>query len=225
VATRSEWLLDHGVAVNATDHYGHTALHLVSTATSGNTSAMAQLLLDSGADVHIQSKGGLTVLDSAAFTGNLECAKVLIAAGADVNHSDNTGKYTCLHEAITHNHSAIVQLLLENGATAVINRIVPAPCSHGTVDMTALMMCGEADTVKLLLAAGADVSVSTDVGETCLHIAARRQCKAPVLCLLIKAGADIHAVNNRGKTAAQVAHHLGHTLIEQLLNRAAQQKQ
>jgi ankyrin repeat protein len=45
-----------------------------------------------------------------------------------------------------------------------------------------------------------------------------------MLCLLIKAGADLHAVNNEGKTAAQLAHDKGHTLIEQLLNRAAQQQ-
>jgi ankyrin repeat protein len=44
-----------------------------------------------------------------------------------------------------------------------------------------------------------------------------------MLCLLIKAGADLHAVNSKGKTAAQIAHDRGHILIEQLLNRAAQQ--
>jgi hypothetical protein len=45
-----------------------------------------------------------------------------------------------------------------------------------------------------------------------------------MLCLLIKAGADLHAVNKSGKTAAQLAHDRGFTLIEQLLNRAAQQQ-
>ena len=85
------------------------------------------------------------------------------------------------------------------------------------------MQCAAADTVKVLLAAGADVHVTTAAGDTCLHVAARHNYTAPVLCLLIKAGADLHAVNEAGKTAAQLAHDKGHALTEQLLNRAAQQ--
>jgi ankyrin repeat protein len=84
------------------------------------------------------------------------------------------------------------------------------------------MMCQDSATLKLLLTAGADVQAVTSRGDTCLHIAARHNHPIPVLCLLIKAGADLHAVNARGKTAAQVAHEKGHTLIAQLLNRAAQ---
>jgi hypothetical protein len=41
---------------------------------------------------------------------------------------------------------------------------------------------------------------------------------------LIKAGADLHAVNSEGKTAAQLAHDKGNTLVEQILIRAAQQE-
>jgi ankyrin repeat protein len=87
------------------------------------------------------------------------------------------------------------------------------------------MMCTTANTVKVLLAAGADVHVATDAGDTCLHKAAAHGYAAPVVCLLIKGGADLHAVNSPGKTAAQVAHDNGFTLIAQLLNRAAAQQQ
>jgi ankyrin repeat protein len=78
------------------------------------------------------------------------------------------------------------------------------------------------DTLKPLLAAGADVHVSTDKGDTCLHAAAKHKWSVPMICLLIKAGVNLHAVNSRGKTAAQLARDRGYTLIEQLLNRAAQ---
>jgi ankyrin repeat protein len=131
-----------------------------------------------------------------------------------------------LHIALNHKHSAVAQLLLEHGATAVMNSVVPANCFNGPyccTGHTALMMCTTADTVKVLLAAGADVHVTTDGGDTCLHKAAAHGYAAPVVCLLIKAGANLHAVNSKGKTAAQVAHDNGFTLIEQLLNRAAQQ--
>jgi ankyrin repeat domain-containing protein 6 len=74
--------------------------------------------------------------------------------------------------------------------------------------------------MKLLLAAGADVHVTNQAGDTCLHVAARHDSRAP--CLLIKAGANLHAVNNEGKTAAQLAHDRGHTLVRLLLLRAAE---
>jgi ankyrin repeat protein len=86
------------------------------------------------------------------------------------------------------------------------------------------MYCKDPAVLKLLLTAGADVQAVTSRGNTCLHVAARHGYSAPVVCLLIKAGADLHAANGAGSTAAQVAHAAGHTLIEQLLNRAAQGK-
>jgi ankyrin repeat protein len=88
--------------------------------------------------------------------------------------------------------------------------------------VTAVMLCKHAPTLKLLLAAGADVHATTSTGNTCLHAAAAHRYVAPVLCLLIRAGGDLNAVNNAGKTAAQVAHDCGHKLAEQLLIRAAQ---
>jgi ankyrin repeat protein len=83
------------------------------------------------------------------------------------------------------------------------------------------MMSTTVDTVKTLLAAGADVHVSNAAGDTCLHKAARHGLSAPVVCLLIKAGVNLHALNKKSKTAAQVARQYGNKLIEQLLNRAA----
>jgi ankyrin repeat protein len=78
------------------------------------------------------------------------------------------------------------------------------------------MLCTEVVTLKLLLAAGADIHVTTDSGDTCLHKAVKHSYDAPVVCLLIKAGVDLHAVNLKGMTAAQLAHEQGNTLIEQL---------
>jgi ankyrin repeat protein len=68
------------------------------------------------------------------------------------------------------------------------------------------------------------VHVANEAGNTALLVAAKHNWKAPMICLLIKAGANLYAVNNEGQTAAQIAHDEGHTLIEQLLNRAAQQQ-
>jgi ankyrin repeat protein len=187
---------------------------------------MIQLLLAHGADVHKRTVQHDTALDVAANTGHVKCAKALIAAGADVNSIDSGGARSLDHAIIMH-RSAVAQLLLENGAKAVMNDLKYADCAYGEdccVDgLTALMMCTEVDTLKVLLAAGADVHVRTHAADTCLHLAAKHEASAAMICLLIKAGADLHAVNSKGKTPAQVAHDRGYTFIEQLIVRAAQQ--
>jgi ankyrin repeat domain-containing protein 17 len=184
-------------------------------------------LLAHGADVNKHNKHGRAALHAAASKGFVKCAAVLITAGADVTSTDSEGM-TSLHDAVTGQHSAVAQLLLERGAAASLNSVVAAECTKGSehccaAGLTALMMCATADTVKVLLAAGADVHVTTAAGDTCLHMAVKHALAIPVLCVLLKAGADLHAVNNDGRTAAEVAHDCGSTLTEQLLHRAAQQ--
>jgi ankyrin repeat protein len=222
----AEWLLQQGVAVDACDSHGFTALHTAQSKGS-DAAAMIELLLANGADVHKCCEGDQTALSMAVYCGNVESAKVLIAAGSDVHHVCK-GVNT-LHIAVTMNHSAIVQLLLEHGATAVINRVVQVTCSNGVqccTHATALTLCTTTVTLKVLLAAGADAKAVLKRGDTALHVAARHNYPVPVVCLLIKAGAAISATNLASKTAAQVAHDRGDTLLEKLLVRAAaQQKQ
>jgi ankyrin repeat protein len=212
---------------DTTSTQGNTALHIASARSRNDDASIVELLLANGADVSSCVALGATALDGAAVFGNLQCAKVLIAAGADVNRSSHGG-LTSLHRAINRNHAAMVQLLLDNGATAVINSVIPTVCARGAlccIGRTALMMCTTADIVKLLLAAGADVHVVSTAGDTCLHVAVRHKLAVPLICLLIKAGVDLHAVNNEGKTAAQLAHEQHDELVEQLLNRAVQQQE
>jgi uncharacterized protein len=221
------WLLRQGVAVNTGDNNNTIALHSACGRNSGDDAAIVELLMANGADVHKRGAAQLTALDVAVYHGNVQCATVLIAAGADVNNT-NSDEYCPLHIALEQNHASVVQLLLEHGALAVMNSVVPKRCensAHCCTTTTALMMCSDVDTVKVLIAAGADVYVTNEAGDTCLHVAATHNWKAPMLCLLIKAGADLHTVNNAGKTAAQLAHDRGHTFAKLLLIRAAQQQE
>jgi uncharacterized protein len=223
----AEWLLQQGVATDAVNGKGATALHYAVSYCSDYT-GMAELLLASGADVHIRCNYDRTPLEVAAVEGYIACAKVLIAAGADVLRV-NSKMMTSLHIAVREGHSALVQLLLEHGATAVLNTVLHVRCLNKCecrcVGLTALTLCTTADTAKVLLAAGADVHAALTTGATCLHMAARRKLPVLFVCLLIKAGVDLHAVDNTGKTAAQIAHDSGNTLIGQILDRAAQQQE
>jgi ankyrin repeat protein len=84
------------------------------------------------------------------------------------------------------------------------------------------MLAKDSAVVKLLLAAGADVTKTTSTSNTPLHVAAAHDYPASVICLLIKAGAKISAVNGERRTAVQVAQFKGYTRIAALLARAAQ---
>eukprot|EP00953_Heterococcus_sp_UTEX-ZZ885_P032567 17001-Heterococcus_DN1.PRE.2 len=165
---------------------------------------MTEVLLANGADVNQCDVRGTAALEVAAVDGHVKFTELLLAAGADYSHTDHNGD-TCLHVAAHFSHTALVQLLLEHGAAAC------ACCGGGP----ALISCRDTATLKLLLAAGADIHCTTNTGNTCLHVAAAHGYPAPVLCMLIKAGAD-----HRGKTAEGSAA-CGFKLAELLLRAAS----
>jgi uncharacterized protein len=215
----AEWLLTHGARVNAADRNGLTAL--LHVARKHGNAEMTEVLLANGADVNRCDVNGTAALEIAAVDGHMRFTELLLAAGADYRHTDHNGD-TCLHVAAHFAHTALVQLLLQHGAAAVMNRRgcwCPC-CGSGPV----LISCRDTATLKLVLAAGADIHCTTNTGNTCLHVAAVHGYPAPVLCILIKAGADLHAVNHMGKTAADVAAVCGFKLVEALLLRAARNK-
>jgi ankyrin repeat protein len=197
---------------------GSTVLHL---AVCGGVPAMVSLLLEAGAavQVHMPSDEGMLPLTSAVMAERVECAQLLIAAGADVS-ALHGGSIPLLHFAAGNCKApALLQLLLQHGAAHLLHSAANMCrcCGKGT----AVMLARQPAVLKALLAAGGDVHYVNDRGNTCLHRAAAHKYPAPVLCLLIKAGADLQAVNALGKTAAQVAADSGNTLAAALLIRAA----
>jgi uncharacterized protein len=216
----AEFLIKQSLSAHAVTDTGSTAHYYAALTAVSGTETM-RLFLAHGADVNACRSYGSTPLQSAASSGNVDTLRALLAAGADVLSSGEAGG-TALHDAIEYECFPVVKLLLEHGADAVLNSMQYDKWLHCGL-VSALMVCKDTAILKLLLAAGGDVHAVTSSGDTCLHIAARHNYSAPVVCLLIKAGADMHAVNDVGTTAAEVAHDSGNTLIEQLLNRAVQQ--
>ena len=125
-------LLRHGADVNAREQWrGQTALMW---AAAQKQPAMVKLLVEHGADVNARSKmdtwqrqvtaepraqhrpmGGLTPLLFAARAGCLECVKILVEAGAEVDMADPEG-ISPLLMAITNFNFDIASYLLDKGA-------------------------------------------------------------------------------------------------------------
>lgn len=89
-----------------------TPLHL---AAGYNNFEVAEYLLENGAEVNSQDKGGLIPLHNASSYGHLDIAALLIKHNTIVNATDRWG-FTPLHEAAQKGRTQLCALLLAHGA-------------------------------------------------------------------------------------------------------------
>ncbi|ADV67893.1 ankyrin repeat domain-containing protein [Deinococcus maricopensis] len=107
------------------------------------------------------SADGFTLLGLAAFFGQVEVARALIARGADVNVASRNGlQVTPLHSAVAGRHADLAALLLDAGAD------VNARQHGGFTPLMGAAQNGHADLVRALLARGADPAARTDDGDS-----------------------------------------------------------
>src|SRR5688572_15767942 len=81
---------------------------LVEAARRGDVAAV-RTLLRGGADASAAQGDGLTALHAAAEVGNVEIARMLIAAKANVDAKSRIGGYTPLHIAAGSGHVEVVR--------------------------------------------------------------------------------------------------------------------
>ena len=158
-------LLTAGADPNATEAtLGQTALML---AVAENHTPVMRILLEVGAAVSARSANQFTPLLFAAQQGNLDAARLLLAAGADVSESAPDG--------IGGNTNARSRFVADTEAAALL---VAIDSGHG-------------EMARFLLEQGADPN-HDGAGRTALHAAVQR--KLPVvLAALLEHGADPNA--------------------------------
>jgi ankyrin repeat protein len=173
-----EKLLQSGVSARTATINGTTLLHY---AAGWNSPQVAQTLIDKGADVSATNNEGFTPLHLAR---NLEMTRTLLDNGAMVDVQRHNGS-TALHSASTWGLTAIVDLLLDSGAT------VDARNKSG---FTLHLACwaGHTGVAKRLIAGGASLTASC-TGSAPLHIACILS-RNEVVELLIHDGACIDEI-------------------------------
>ncbi|MGE0816327.1 MAG: ankyrin repeat domain-containing protein [Vicinamibacterales bacterium] len=143
-------------------------------------------LLAQKADVNQPQGDGSTALHWAAYGGQPEMVRLLLAAGADVTAATRLGGLTPLMMAARAGDAEAVTLLLDAKAEAV------TPNANGTTPMMFAAAAGSAAAVRLLAGRGADVNAADATnGQTPLMFAAAQgRVEAVRTLLALKADPD-----------------------------------
>ncbi len=223
--------LDDGTEVNAKDGTGRTPLHWAAWV---GHKEIAELLITAGADVNAKdgdddspldeavSEGEKEIADllrkhgskhgtihSAVGGGDVEAVKEFLAAGVDVNAvamDDVFFGQTPLDAANKYNQGAVAVLLRKYGGKTCVEL-------EALIDSAKK---GDIEGIKQHLAAGGDVSLRNNNGDTMLNYAAFLGHKE-IVELLVENGAEVNAKGLADWTPLHLAAYNDNEQIVQLL--------
>ena len=169
---------------------------------------------DSGARMSDQVDDGATALHAASANGHAECARALLAHGADVNTARADGR-TALLWAAAYGHTGVVHVLLA-AEDVDVNHFA----DDGYAPLGLAAFRGHTEIALALLAMdGIDVNFATTNGDktTAIMMAARRGHIVVVRALLAMPGIEVNLVTSTGYNALLKAIDAGHTEIARVL--------
>ena len=139
-----------------------------------------------------------TALFQAAMAGSEHGVKEAIKAGGKVNYYHRPEDKTCaLHVACANGNTAVVRVLLENGA--LIDAV-----SISNKDSPLVLAAGHIEIVDMLLGKNANANHQNGYGNSALHQAAKAH-NVDVCASLLKAGAKVDLKNKKGSTPLLLA--------------------
>lgn len=183
---------------------------LLQAAARGDANAVKAALAQ-GAQANAVDELGRTALLLAATDGDLEAARVLLRAGADVQGRD--GPFTPLGAAALRGHAPMVRLLLARGAA------VDASAPQGLTPLQHAVKLNHLAVAELLLKAGARTTVLDRTGEGLLVNAIGADQPA-MLALLLRHGLDPNRPDADGLSALYWARQLQREHLVPLLMQA-----
>ncbi|GLQ92860.1 ankyrin repeat domain-containing protein [Dyella acidisoli] len=210
-------LIDAGADISATADNGMTPL---AAAVAARREALVALLLEHGAAVDQRLPNDATALMIAAVQGYPEIAEQLLDAGADANAVDARG-HSALHAASQFGFEQNDSLRARRLFDVLLKRKADPNLADGEGKTALLLLLGAhlrpgsacdpthiGALLPVLLDAGARIEHADQRGVTALHACAMHALLPPARVLLAR-GADRNAADAFGRTAADVARHLG----------------
>ena len=187
-----------------------------------------RMLLDCTPNLEIQDNENAAALHSAVgFLDNLECLKLLVEAGADVNVTD--GETYVIHRAIRsisdkdksdktnrENKKMLINYLLEKGARIDVVDIR----GFSVIECASELGSDAIEIIELLLSHGANIySCQKNTKNTVLHTAAKEG-RLHIVSFLLQNEVDFTIKNEDGKQAIELARENGHEEIVLMLTNA-----
>lgn len=197
-------LVEHGANINARSQTGSLLVNLEGGVAGEDRQGHPQTV----------QTGGSTALLFAARQGCVECAKILLDGGANVNDTAPDG-HSALVLAAHSGQGAVAALLLDRGANANAD-------GAGYTALHAAVLRGDLDLVKALLAHGANPNARTTNGTprrresadfalpvsligTTPYLLAAKYASVDMMQVLVASGADPKLVANNKTTPLMAA--------------------
>ena len=159
---------------------------IADAAEAGDRAGVRALIQQKGTDLNAPQADGMTALHWAVYRDDLETAKLLTGAKAEVKVANRYG-ITPLSLASENGNGVMVELLLNAGADA--NAALPG----GETALMTASRTGKIAAVKALLAHGAKVDAKETKSQQTALMWAAAEGNLEVVQALLAAGADVHA--------------------------------
>lgn len=196
-------MISRGSDINKRNKDGQLAIFL---AIQNNHADVVRYLIENGADLTLQDQYAGTPLHNAAYMGNVEIAKLLIDAGADVNAVSNRDRGTPICIAVMEDKVEMVKFLLEKGADPNV-RI--GYYEETLLHFSVSNVSNGIEITKILLDSEMDINTVDKLGKTPLHALTLSIWTGPTVEImanfLMEKGADRNLKDNNGMTALHYA--------------------
>ncbi|XP_050411714.1 ankyrin repeat and SOCS box protein 13 [Patella vulgata] len=181
-------------------------------AREGRAEILQNLLKTEAFAVNCASPDLVRPLHEACIYGRLQCVKILVEAGAEVNVRNIDGA-TPLCDACSNGSLPCIEYLLDHGAIVNPPLLMTSPLHEA-------VLRDNVDCIELLIKAGARVDASDCHFGTPLHISAYKDHEA-CASILLKLGASVNATKIHLTPLHDAARHQDVSFLTLLLNHGA----
>jgi ankyrin repeat protein len=203
-----EYLLSKKADINAIDKEGKNT-PLIYAAANGHPKVV-ELLIKHNANINIKNFCGLTALDLAVVSNNIEVQAVLHAYNALQGDLVNIISKEALLQAVKAGNYEFVNIAIKNKKDIEIKDHV------GSTLLIHAAESGYVNIVELLIKSGANLNTQNDFGKTAL-MAAVDEGQLETASVLIKNKADLEVKDKYMETALSIACEWGYFAIAKIL--------